>query len=1095
MKPISRASGRSAVASAAYRSGERLVNARDGLVHDYTGRIGIEHAEIVVAQGADAEWARDRSALWNASEAAEKRADARVAREFEIALPHELDAEQRLEATRSFAQSLADRYGTAVDFAIHAPHGATDIRNHHAHLMMTVRSVDAEGLGVKTAIERENAWLLSQNQPTAAMQLREIRQSWEGIANERLLMAGHDVQIDHRSHRERGLELEPSAHMGIHATQMQRRGLDVTRVRLDAEAAERNAALIRDKPEQVLALITGEKSVFDRHDVAKALHRAIDDPAAFQSAFARVMASPALVELQAEGVDGQGRVQLARYSTREMVVLEREMAASAMRLAGTSRHAVDGVHVEAALGTHDAALRQGVAAQVEREVARGAMDASQAEAVIAQARLSDEQRQAVEHVTGPSPIAAVVGLAGAGKSTMLAAARAAWEAQGYSVQGAALSGKAAEGLEESSGIASRTLASLEHGWTAGRGTLGPNDVLVIDEAGMVGSRQLARFVAAAEASGAKLVLVGDHEQLQAIGAGAPFRAIAERTGFAELSEVRRQRAEWQREASQDLARHRTGEALAAYAEHGAVQLAATEDEARASLVRSYMADGEERPEGTRLALAHRRVDVRALNAEIRAARQERGEIARGEEAGERIYQTNEGARSFAAGDRVVFLENNRDLGVKNGMLGTVVSAEDGRLTARLDGLDRDGADRVVPVDEAAYPAVDHGYATTIHKTQGATVDRSFVLASGTMDRHLTYVALTRHRDGVELHAGRDAFGDLAGLSARLGRDGSKEVTLDYIDQKQGQAAAQAYAERRGIAGRLEVESEIVLKQSIGAERAKTDGLWHGVERGIETASPEIETAAEMPAAAAPAPKRSMFAGLKLEAGLKRAEPGTSTGAERHAQASGMDEERGSRLAAADAREELNKAVEGYARAFSDAMRMRDLGLPVLPHQTAAITRSEAALDAMAPGTVQDLRAALRHDPETRRVMTDEKGPERAAGLLAGVDREREAVKDPAVRAARLVGQWQGLEAEHGRLRGWEHAEARDKLEDRMRGVAEAIRRDAQVESVMRQRGRALGIMPDSALGRALARDDRAVGEALSHSLDRGLRERGQGLSM
>ena len=107
----------------------------------------------------------DRSALWNAAEQSENRKDARVAREFEIALPHELNSEQRLELTREFAQGLADRHGTAVDFAIHAPHGEIDGRNFHAHLMMTTRAVNSEGLGDKTAIERENKWLAANNLP------------------------------------------------------------------------------------------------------------------------------------------------------------------------------------------------------------------------------------------------------------------------------------------------------------------------------------------------------------------------------------------------------------------------------------------------------------------------------------------------------------------------------------------------------------------------------------------------------------------------------------------------------------------------------------------------------------------------------------------------------------------------------------------------------------------------------------------------------------------------------------------------------------------------------------------------------------------
>ena len=138
-KPVSRASGRSAVAAMAYRAGVSLTNERDGLTHDYTAKRGVVHAEIVLPEGVEAAWARDRSDLWNGAEAAEKRKDARVAREFEIALPHELSAEERLAATREFAQGLADRYGAAVDFAIHAPHEESDVRNFHAHVLMTTR--------------------------------------------------------------------------------------------------------------------------------------------------------------------------------------------------------------------------------------------------------------------------------------------------------------------------------------------------------------------------------------------------------------------------------------------------------------------------------------------------------------------------------------------------------------------------------------------------------------------------------------------------------------------------------------------------------------------------------------------------------------------------------------------------------------------------------------------------------------------------------------------------------------------------------------------------------------------------------------------
>ncbi|WP_416409209.1 Ti-type conjugative transfer relaxase TraA [Agrobacterium rosae] len=792
-KPVSRSGGRSAVAAIAYRTASLLVNERDGLVHDFTAKQGVDHCEIVLPDGIDADWARDRSALWNGAEAAEKRCDARVAREFEIALPHELNNNDRLSLTRAFARDLANRYGTAVDFAIHVPQGKSDIRNIHAHVVMTTRVVTPTGLGDKSLIECENRWLLENNLPTSHMQMRDIRQAFAEHANRHLMRAGFDIRIDHRSHLERGLSIEPTEHMGVHASQMQRRGLDVERSRIEEQAAKRNAVIIRRKPDEVLRLLTDEKSVFTRHDVARTLHRYINDTDAFQRALATVMASSQLVELQAEQHD-----ELARYSTREMISIEHAMAASAMRMADRDSHGVRADHVDHALDHQDAMLPG--------------------------SGLSDEQRTAVRHITSPQQIAAVIGFAGAGKSTMLAAARDAWERQGFTVHGAALAGKAAEGLTQSSGIAARTLASWEYGWQNGKGELQRGDILVIDEAGMVGSRQLARIVKEVEVRGAKLVLVGDHEQLQAIGAGSPFRAIAERIGSVELKEIRRQKQDWQRQASIAFATHRTGDGLAAYAEQGSVQFADDRDQAREHLVRDYLADRLNNPDASRIALAHRRVDVRAINDAIREALQAEGRLAKGSALGsgddeasivkvgtdlalksdrEIVYQTVNGKRGFAPGDRILLLENNRDLGVKNGMLGRVEAVEPNAIQIRLDGSSAGQNDaRLLSLPVKDYQSFDHGYATTIHKAQGATVDRAFVMASSTMDRHLTYVAMTRHRDQATLYAGRDELKNITALSESMSRSGAKETTLDYI---------KLFAERRGLTSKLNETDAIKLE--------------------------------------------------------------------------------------------------------------------------------------------------------------------------------------------------------------------------------------------------------------------------------------------
>jgi Ti-type conjugative transfer relaxase TraA len=539
-----------------------------------------------------------------------------------------------------------------------------------------------------------------------------------------------------------------------------------------------NAAKISQKPDMILSIVTGEKSVFDQHDVARALHRTIDDQAAFQPLFAAIMASPVLVELQPADPKAPNGGTLARYSTTDMVALEGWMSAVAAGMAARHSHAVNAPQIDHGIEQLNITLRQ-----------QGAVAAAPAAHASAVPGLTDEQVAAVRHVTKPSAISAVVGYAGAGKSTMLAAARNAWESAGYRVAGAALAGKAAEGLQLSSDIAARTLASWEASWLLDRDKLGPKDVLVIDEAGMIGSRQLQRFVEAAQIARAKLVLVGDNEQLQAIGAGAPFRAIVEQIGVATLQDIRRQRHNWQRAASVAFARHDTAAALQAYDSSGAIRHRVDRDKALAGLVRDYLDDLVAHPDGSRVALAHRRADVHDINLRVRSARKGAGDLAEEDVA----VVTRDGERAFATGDRLVLLENNRDMNVRNGMLGTVRAVSSGSIDVQLDADGTDTARRV-HIDAGTYNAFDHGYALTIHKTQGATVDRALVFASATMDRHLTYVAMTRHREAAALYVDRQEFANRAALLKRLGRDGSKETTLDYVE---------AFKARRGIGGMID----------------------------------------------------------------------------------------------------------------------------------------------------------------------------------------------------------------------------------------------------------------------------------------------------
>jgi hypothetical protein len=367
--------------------------------------------------------------------------------------------------------------------------------------------------------------------------------------------------------------------------------------------------------------------------------------------------------------------------------------------------------------------------------------------------------------------------------------REAWAAEGFSVKGAALSGIAAENLQVASGIESRTLASYELAWSGGRDPLTRNDVLVIDEAGMVGTRQLAQVLEVAQKAHAKVVLVGDPEQLQAIEAGAPFRGIAAQHGVAELAQVRRQRLEWQREATGQLASGQTRTALAAYqAQNGIVAVERRED-ARTALLARWARDAKLEPQGSQLVLGFTREEVKALNTSIRLLRQQTGQLGEGQ-----VIGTAQGRKEFAVHDRVRFQRNEKSLGVKNGSLGTVEGINGGVLSIKLDG-----AERPLAVDTKFYQHLDHGYAATVHKAQGSTVDRTYVLATPHFDRHTAYVALSRHRESATVWYAREDFGGRGGrvseeavqarFEERLSRVQAKDLAHDYLERAPVEAPA------------------------------------------------------------------------------------------------------------------------------------------------------------------------------------------------------------------------------------------------------------------------------------------------------------------
>ena len=421
------------------------------------------------------------------------------------------------------------------------------------------------------APERERGRRVSGRRPATGIApslLEHWRERWADHANERLAELDIDARIDHRSLEAQGIALEPQNKIGAPAKRIEvghARAKESRPTRREhREIARGNGARIIADPSLALDAITRQQSTFTHRDIARFMHRHSDGHASSSTRrWARCASAPDLVEL---GKDGRGE---DRFTTRDMIETEQRLHRAAELMAERDRHEV-----------RDAGSRSGAWREPK---ARGLV-------------LSGEQADALAHVTDGRDLGVVVGYAGTGKSAMLGVAREAWEAAGYEVRGVALSGIAAENLESGSGIASRTIASLEHGWEQGRELLTSSDVLVIDEAGMVGTRQLERVLSDAAEAGAKVVLVGDPQQLQAIEAGAAFRSIHERHGGAEIGEIRRQREDWQRDATRDLANGRTGDALEAYRSHDMVHQAASREQARGDLIDRWDRDRQAPPD-------------------------------------------------------------------------------------------------------------------------------------------------------------------------------------------------------------------------------------------------------------------------------------------------------------------------------------------------------------------------------------------------------------------------------------------------------------------------------------------------------------------
>jgi Ti-type conjugative transfer relaxase TraA len=745
---ISRGSGGSAVRSAAYNGREEIAAERTGEVFYFRHRDAPEHHTVLLPEGAAARFVQ-ASALWNAAETAERRKDAQVAREIVLALPANADVstEDRIALARSFAETHFVSKGLAVQLDVHAPHegdAESERANWHAHLLITTRRLEGEQFAAKKARDLDP----------------EVR-----LAGGRALVSDGavwgELWREHQDQyfREHGLEarVDPRAtHAEEHIGPVRMRVTGAEIVERAEIIRQANQAAARD-PDQVLVALTRNNATFTARELDRHLSKQLgqegrDATAEIAVVRAAVLKHGDLVPLH----DRETGAPAERFTTRQVRAEELAALSDADRMGSTRWMGVSG--------------RGAKAAQAGRT-------------------LRPDQEAAFAHATGAGNLKLIEGRAGTGKSYTLAAIHDAHVADGKRVVGLAPTNAVAQDLAADGFTEAGTVHSALFRLKNGRTSWDRDTVVVVDEAAMLDTPVTGELLAAARQAGAKLILVGDDRQLASIERGGLFAELRQLHGAAEITEVTRQKVDWQRQAARDLAEGRFAEAVNAFDRAGAITWTQDQHDARRALVEAWTRDAQERPGASRFVFAYTNRDVDALNAELRQVHRDRGALT----GTDVVFDTKHGPAAFAVGDRLQFTDTDKRRHIYNGNTGTItgLNASSGEITARLDAAS--GAGRDVTWLAAEFEGFRHGYAGTIYKGQGKTLDRTYLYHTEHWRAAASYVALTRQRDSAQVFVARETARDAGQLARQMARG---EVRAASVAWATGEEASKLRAERQ-----------------------------------------------------------------------------------------------------------------------------------------------------------------------------------------------------------------------------------------------------------------------------------------------------------
>ncbi|HBW25268.1 MAG TPA: hypothetical protein DER04_05025, partial [Holosporales bacterium] len=723
---VSRSSGGNACRKASYNQREQIRCERTGELFSFQERGGNVHHEILIPLGAHEKF-KNSTTLWNEVEACERRINSQLAKEFVIALPDnkKVTLEDRIELTRRFGQIFIER-GVAVQVDVHSPHERE--RNWHAHLLVTTRRFSEDGLifGEKA---RDLDPVVRKGLVVESNLWGEI---WRDLQNAYFEEKGYDIRVD-------PIGIIPQEHIGP-VRMRHHMNEAVLRAQLLQKANEKLA----QDPLSVIEELTRIKAVFSEGDVDAFLKKHV--PSNERDGLSeKILENSHVIPLY----DKDTQEKTKYFTTDEVRVEEEKLLRFIEGIANTSRSSLK-----------SSSNQKG---QIEKS-------------------LTAEQKEAYDHcVSSNKNLILIQGRAGVGKSYVLDAIRKAHEEDGYRVLGLAATHKVALDLKENGFIEAKTCHSFLFAFKNNRDHLNSKTLVMVDEAGMLGTTLSVELFHAIKSKGAKLILVGDDRQLSSVERGGSFSVLAERYNAVELKDVRRQTIGWQKSLSEALSEGHVKEAVHYLNENKAISWTPTKEEALAGLLKDWAKESLLNPHHSRLILAQQNIDVDALNQGAREILRQQGRVG----DSEITCSTSRGRASFAIGDRVQLTKTDQVQSLLNGSFGTIehINPKTKKITLHLDNGE------TKEIDPNLYDGLRHGYAATVYKSQGSTLDHVYVLYSRMTNSLINYVALTRQTKSLSLYVSQDEALSLTHLIRQMGRLDTQGMSLGFdtkrdIEKKQ-----------------------------------------------------------------------------------------------------------------------------------------------------------------------------------------------------------------------------------------------------------------------------------------------------------------------